>query len=644
MKWTNEQLLVIQDSAVARILVEAGPGTGKTSVACARVAWLIAEKGIEASQIAIISFTNTAVHEIRNRIKSFLEVPDHATAIRITTLDSLAWRIRIGYQQSKKEKTNFEENILEASDLISSDKQAQEFLLGIRHLIVDEAQDIVGSRNEFVLTTIQELGPECGITIFSDSAQAIYGFSENGDRTFQGYTLPEEIKKFSDSGDLLVPFSIKRLEEVHRTSDKNLKQLFLSGRKLLFESDIPINEIYNSVRRLILELRHSEGLIANKLWENTKVDLEDTFMIFRTRGEALKVGNSLGKKPRRMRLPGVPVAIHPWITKVLWDCENDKVDEKEFLMLYKKRKLDQGGLNADEAWTYLVREGGVSSTRISLRLLTSRLANRNPNPAICYKDYGLSGPIFSSIHASKGRETDGVYLFLPREANTSLEVENVENQERLALDDAKKAELLLEEARVLFVGATRARKKLHVNDDGAYSLARTLNSGRSFSLVKKNMKIVAVEVGRDSDLIAEGLAGRALFDSEASVYEAQKFLWKNAHSVTALKTFSKKIEDGWSYSVCEDDNNIDASRSLVLFHFSPALKSDFFEVANYWKLGSVTPPSYFKYFYSLGTRTLALSPDDEQRDRLYAPWRQNGLLFAPMITGYPKIYFTGRRK
>ena len=40
------QKAVITTPSDARVIVEAGPGTGKTAVGCARVAWLVAEGGI----------------------------------------------------------------------------------------------------------------------------------------------------------------------------------------------------------------------------------------------------------------------------------------------------------------------------------------------------------------------------------------------------------------------------------------------------------------------------------------------------------------------------------------------------------------------------------------------------------------------
>jgi hypothetical protein len=95
--WTPEQLEVIDAERSARQLVQAGPGTGKTAVACARVANLIEKQNVLPHEIFLISFTNAAIHELRNRIKSYLSDPDLASGLRITTIDSFAASLQSGF-------------------------------------------------------------------------------------------------------------------------------------------------------------------------------------------------------------------------------------------------------------------------------------------------------------------------------------------------------------------------------------------------------------------------------------------------------------------------------------------------------------------------------------------------------------------
>ena len=98
----------------------------------------------------------------------------------------------------------YNENIKKLTKMIREDKNGDisDYLETVEHLIVDEAQDIVGIRGELVLEIIGKLSDNCGVTVFSDEAQAIYGFSLDEDSIVPGNkqnTLAEKIReKYSE--------------------------------------------------------------------------------------------------------------------------------------------------------------------------------------------------------------------------------------------------------------------------------------------------------------------------------------------------------------------------------------------------------------------------------------------------------------
>ena len=198
IEWDKSHREVIDAPLEDRMLVGAGPGTGKTAVACARVSQLIDQGGLEPSRIWLISFTRTAVREIRDRIAAYLEDASAAYAVKIATLDSHAWTIHSGFDEEAKILGSYEENIERVLDFIRQNENVGEYLESVEHLVVDEAQDIVGLRADLVVEIIRKLSSPCGVIVFADEAQAIYGFAN--DREVQAGEageppLPEKIHR-----------------------------------------------------------------------------------------------------------------------------------------------------------------------------------------------------------------------------------------------------------------------------------------------------------------------------------------------------------------------------------------------------------------------------------------------------------------
>ena len=227
--WDPGQKLVIEYQADGRILVNAGPGTGKTAVACARVAWLIDHDDISPGGIWLISFTRTAVREVKDRIKSYLRQGSAVHEVRIATVDSHAWAIHSGFDSKAKVLGTYEENIERLLELVKSNEGVSEYLESVRHVIIDEAQDIVGVRAELILEIIKRLSNECGMTVFSDDAQAIYGFAGDEDSRMskkRHSTIAEQLRK------LKAPKFIElEIETVHRTKSLSLKKIFTELRR-----------------------------------------------------------------------------------------------------------------------------------------------------------------------------------------------------------------------------------------------------------------------------------------------------------------------------------------------------------------------------------------------------------------------------
>src|SRR3989338_6683501 len=91
-----EQLNPQQKKAVeyqnGPLLIVAGAGTGKTTVICERINYLIAQKNLKASQILALTFTEKAAAEMEERVDRALPY-GQTGELWISTFHSFAERI-----------------------------------------------------------------------------------------------------------------------------------------------------------------------------------------------------------------------------------------------------------------------------------------------------------------------------------------------------------------------------------------------------------------------------------------------------------------------------------------------------------------------------------------------------------------------
>lgn len=580
---------VINRPESARILVDAGPGTGKTHVACARVAALIG-MGVPAARIWLISFTRTAVAEVRARIKQALADPGEAASVCIATLDSKAWELQSGFKSDARLTGSFDENIEGTLRQVNENSDLREYLAGIKHLIVDEAQDIVGARADLIEAIIAALSPDCGVTVFADEAQAIYGFSEEEEDAEDGETLLERLRGggFEEVG----------LTAVYRTSRPNLLAIATEVRRKVLRRGRPTTrrkQIANSIRENADDscgpLKHLE-LAA----------LQDVGLVLaRRRFEVLMLSSMQQHIPHRLRLSGLPPCLEPWIGHLLWDFTARYFPRSELEPRWQARNLAAvpGSPSLEAAWQLLVEAAGKDERLIDLHQLRKVLGRSSPPMLFCAPEFGQEGPILGTIHASKGREADGVALFLPHNA-----------------EDARDPE---EEIRVLFVGATRARWTLLVGEGDA-AWAGSMN-GRVFRNL--GAKGIQVEIGRTHDLTAEGLVGRSTFQQQEQALAAQE-RWR--HSPVQRDLCAHAAKDlGWSLALAD-------RKRTRLAAFSPALMADLRAIAH--KCGAWQTPSFFPHLRSLGARTVVLPPESPHLEALHEPWRTSGFLLAPLLLGF----------
>jgi len=572
--WQDDPVAEAPD---ARIIVDAGPGTGKTHAACARVAAMV-NSGIPATRICLVSFTRTAVVEIRNRIAKALKDPADAASVRIITLDAFAWAIQCGFLQNARLTGSFEDNIQTAHALIRDDPEVRDDFARIEHLIVDEAQDIVGPRADLVLAMVEALYPESGITVFADRAQAIYAFSE-----------AEEEARGTKLLDALVAMGFRqmRLTQVHRTADPNLLTIFTDLRRDLLEGRHA--DMEKHVRSEIRRLAHADA--GNVAELNVAGIADDSLILMRNRLDVLIASSRADLLPHRLRLSGMPVCVRVWVAHLLWDYVHRRISRDEF----EKRWHDRGiraPFDCAEAWNRCVEVAGDSAVMVDLHKLRNVLARTNPPMMFCMPEFGTAGPILGTIHASKGREAPTVFLYL---------------QERAKADETG------EESRVMFVGATRSRERLLVGTTGA--LVGTYTNSRVW---RRTINSIQVEVGRPFDIEPSGLVGRPFFARQDDAITAQQAWFSQPLRQRMLLRAEESV--GWQFTLNDGEQR--------LAGMSEHFRSDIRQIA--WVLNKHI--GWLGHGRSIGLRSMVVAPDSPHLESMLEPWKSSGFLFAPLLT------------
>jgi len=621
-RWTDEQKAVLGQPAPARLLVEAAPGTGKTAVACARAVRLIAEEDVPPSAILMVSFTRTAVAEMRKRMQ--LMLPDgRAHAINISTLDQTAFTFGIGCgAEFDRLMGSFEGNIDNAlKALTSGNALLRDYLGRLRHIIVDEAQDITGTRARFMAEVLAALRPQTGVTVFADRAQSIFGFSSDLDDDGIAERDFLALYDFRKAG-----YIEKPLSENHRCENPALQKVFADSRQALHGKKAGIERV-RTVMAVVESVAADEGSAVQEL-----PLVDGDLVLFRKRGSALMFAQHCPGF-HRLRMPGYPAAVFPWIAGIFSSWTSTFIAADVFAGRWRDLPPCLAyGYDAVTAWSLLRQFAGDSKGAVDVPEIRRLVARSRPPVELCMLDCGGHGPVFSTIHASKGREADRVYLMLPR------------NLEYLGY--GTKPPDPEEEARVFYVGSTRMRKEIHRGTAQTMKAARALQPGsrRVAQLLDTKVKF---QVGLDGDLLAHAPVSRepAFCADAASAAAAQQRLaglWDRA-----LRAGAAPEVTGELVRVTVNSSPQDAYRFLcegaVVAWSDVSLLRDLRTLAEKrrakYSWSTLQPPPDLGPLRLIGLRTAAIPEGPVHAGRLQEPYATSGLFLAPLVSGFPSPFF-----
>lgn len=589
----SEQDAIVAALPEARLIVEAGPGSGKTRVAIERVRSLI-DADVAPTRIWMVSFTHAATGELRNRVAATLEDPRSALELTISTLDSLAARLRRYGSSETEANSDYEASIAEAARLIESDDvQLTGFLRRLEHVIVDEVQDLTAQRSALLVAIVRRVKPSCGVTLFQDSAQAIYGFAEVGDAPSKPVaTLLQE--------DPTLGFTFRELHRDHRTRAPVLRDLKRRLRATLLDPHLSAEEKYAGVRT---DIERSTPAVRGAVEE--RLSSTSSMILFRSRIALINAATRYWDRGRafRLRLPRGEPVLAPWIGAVLGRNQADELSRTDFEHLWEEVWPAPVLLTPERAWGILRSfQGAGTGPHIDLAGIARELvAGRAPPPAATLPILGRTGALLSTVHAVKGLEAEHVVMVLPRAAESAT------------------GERLAEEARVLFVAATRPRATLEVAGGADLFVRPPLRDGRRW--VRRPDGHALVEMGLEGDVDADGP------EPDAEGAEARRTrLWAAAEKVMPLTA----VRTDTGYELLGAGA---AARGESFGFLSADLLGDLRIIGRALHANGANPGRTIRNLHLAGVRTtFAFDPEGETGTRA-----RFGL--APIVVGLPVVYF-----
>ncbi len=622
---------VTEASVSDRVLVVAGPGTGKTEVAARRLAHLV-RSATPPGRILVLSFSRSAVRNLTRRLQAtgagdsaMIEELRH---VSVRTFDSWAFRILrlAGHAPADLLRRGHDDNIgLLASLLEGPGREELRPFIGQRaHVIVDEFQDLPGVRGRMVLALLDLLAPPdaagAGFTVLGDPAQAIYTFAARaGDEASGGLVDCWEILR-SRYGTGLGEVTLARN---HRASPEVAR--FAAGLRAIIDRKLPAARKLGLVRERIAALPAAPGTLGPD-WEAPAAGT--TAILTRTNGEAIRVaqtlsGDSDAPSPLAfsLRTAGRTAPPPAWIAGLLGPARSTAVTRTQFGKIHAhcRAALDAAaagaaGLpDADVAWDRLARAAGSdpASAMLDLAALRARLDWPDAFP----DDQGVADEtiVITTVHQSKGLEFDNVVLLDPREGDPDRPQEHPD-----------------EEALVGFVAVTRAARTLHrLPADSIWPppTARSFPQHRERRCRWRN-GWVNLEAGIPGDLDPESFVDPALHGSEEAVSALQDFLLRDAARLAGRRVLLRKVQAGENRAAYNIHLQEDGESGRLLGRAGQQLVTDLLHLL--WKPGFSLPGQLMNLRIS-GIRTATAPGDDATR--IAGPFRSSRLWLATELAG-----------
>lgn len=517
----NSSDSIITSDIDSKILVNAGPGTGKTYCAVNRLIYILKNSLASPEKILMLCYSKSAVNVIRDRIKASIKegiLSDVANEVCVATFDSLAGGY--AYHILDKKPKSYNEAIALYNESITGEFLDKE---NIEYLIIDELQDIVNERAAMVLGILKHI--ECGYLLLGDKCQAIYDFEDGSNSALLSEVFYNQLENslYSDTLYYELTDNKRQNEKLANISDE-IREILLNIDK---------EDQCNWVKNTIIQ-NHIHEIKLKDLINNLKnVKRDKSAILCRNNGEVLMVSGELSKKKIHHTVrtgDNNTEKISRLIADILWDYIDTKISFSEFKERYVSRIKDDENeaLSLYKSLTMLI-ELDEYATLDLISLKNELMHNKQLPNELLDIQHDL---VVSTIHKSKGQEYDNVYIL----ENTAEEYTTTSF-----------------EARVKYVALTRPKNSIEqIRRNHDWRFRREKTSNRIFRLNKKGTCYWCSGIGIANEEQLDKFSFANILTPENNI-AIQSYISNNIEKYDAVVA---KLNSDNEYNIFHQDNLI----------------------------------------------------------------------------------------
>jgi len=432
------QLEIINDRESQYMIVAAGPGSGKTKLLVHKLASIVQLEDIKYEQLIMLTFSRAAATEFKKRLMGL--IGNAALYIEIKTFHSFCFDLlgRVGSIERS-------ENVIQEAVQKIKEKEVEPGRIAKVVLVIDEAQDIDANEYELIKALIDE-NAEMKVIAVGDDDQNIYEFRGSDSKYFRAILGFSNSKKY----ELIANYRSKAnlvgfTNHFARTITQRLKT-----------SEIQPVQIEDGTIELVNYA--SDNLVIPLVEDILNTDLSGTTCVLTAKNnEATYIAGYMNTRQISAKLIQSNTGFNllnlkefRYFLSLLKAANDSPVISNEQLDKAKRELNTEFGKSAQVLLCLkIIREFELihpkTKYKSDLELFISESKIED------FTEAGADTILVSTMHKSKGKEFDNVYLML--------------NHFDISTDEKR---------RLLYVAMTRAKERLVIHYNGSFESGMNL--------------------------------------------------------------------------------------------------------------------------------------------------------------------------